>query len=171
MDERQLTEYVYNAFCDEEADRICIETAEGTGQGVFAELQRRSRTAGKCIRVVPGGRPSDRLKWYNKRAECWHRGATWIADGGAIIDESGVDGKTLASELLSVETKGGSERVIQIEAKAEIIKRLGYSPDGADAMMMTFAAPDPPKGGHAGFHVARMRPEATGGHGFHVARM
>ena len=155
LDATQLADYVYQAFCDEEADQLNIEAAEGTGQAVYQDLMRRPQTAGKCRRIMPGGGASDRAKWYNKRAEMWWRGATWIADGGAIIDESGIDGRTLASELLTVETKSGNERVIQVEAKDEIIKRLGYSPDGADAFMLTFAAPEPARRS-ARAHVARI---------------
>ena len=155
LDAWQLTDYVYTQFCEEEADRICIDTSDHTGKQVYAELMRRSATAGKCIGVEFGGRPSDRQKWYNKRAEIWWRAATWIADGGAIVDEHNPDGQTIASELLSVETKSGNERVIQIEAKADVIKRLGWSPDGADSLAVTFAAPDPSP--HASrVHVAPM---------------
>ena len=146
MDGQSLIEYVYRIFVEEQADRLCIDTSEGTGQDVFTALMRRPKTAGKCLRVVFGGKPSDRSRWANKRAEIWQKMGTWIADGGAIVDEQGVTGQTLASELLAVRTKPGSERVVQIEAKAEVIKRLGRSPDGADALACTFAAPDPDPG-------------------------
>ena len=157
MDAFQLTDYVYAQFCEEEADRLCIDTSDHTGKAVYAELMRRAQTAGKCIRVEFGGRPSDRQKWYNKRAEIWWRMATWIADGGAIVDEHNPDGQTLASELLSVETKHGNERVIQLEAKADVTKRLGWSPDGADALACTFAQPDPSP------HASRMVVAPFGG--------
>ena len=143
LDATALIEYVYRIFCDERADRLCIDCSEGTGRAVYSELMRRPMTAGRCVQVVFGAHASDRTRWYNKRAEIWQKMATWIADGAAILDEQGVTGQTLASELLAVHTKPGSERVVQIEAKEDVIKRLGRSPDGADALACTFALPDP----------------------------
>lgn len=143
LDAHALIEYVYREFVDAGADRLCIDTSEGTGQAVYTELSRRPATAGKVVAVVFGGRSSDRSRWYNLRAEIWHKMASWIADGGAIVDERGETGQTLASELLSVHRKRGNERVIQIEAKEEVVKRIGRSPDGADALACTFAKPDP----------------------------
>ena len=143
MDAMELIEYVYRVFVDEGAAAIGIDCSEGTGEAVYRELQRRPQTAGRCHRVVFGARASDRSRWYNLRAEIWSKMATWIADGAAIVDESGAAGQTLASELLSVHTKPGSERVMQLESKDEVIKRLGRSPDGADALACTFAFPEP----------------------------
>ena len=172
LDYKAIVEYVYTTFVEEKADRLCVDTSEGTGQAVYAELMRRPATAGRCLRVVFGARASDRSRWHNLRAEIWWKMATWIADGGAIVDESGVAGNTLASELLAVHTLPGSERVIQIEDKAKVIKRLGRSPDGADALACTFVSPDPPSGKGTGFHVARMpEPGILEDDGFHVARM
>ena len=143
LDALQLIERVYREFTDAGAARLCIDCSEGTGEAVFRELQRRPMTAGRVYRVVFGAHASDRSRWYNLRAEIWHKMATWVADGAAIVDERGEAGQTLASELLSVHTKPGSERVIQIESKDDVIKRLGRSPDGADALACTFALPDP----------------------------
>ena len=143
LDALALIEYVYRIFVAEKAERICIDCSEGTGQAVYTALMRRAGTAGRCVRVVFGSRSSDKTRWYNKRAEIWQKMATWIADGASIVDEQGTGGQTLASELLAVHTKHGSERVVQIESKDDVIKRLGRSPDGADALACTFAVPDP----------------------------
>lgn len=179
LDFRALVEYVYRECVSAGADRLCIDTSEGTGHAVYTELMRRPETAGKCVRVIFGDRASDRSRWYNKRAEIWQKMGTWIADGGAIPDEQGATGQTLASELLAVHTKPGSERVVQIEAKADVIKRLGRSPDGADALACTFALPDPSgydgnwvaagedrEGGPARHVLLRQRADE----GYHVAR-
>ena len=143
LDAVGLIERVYRTVVDEGAASLGIDCSEGTGEAVYRELQRRPGTAGKVHRVVFGARPSDRSRWYNLRAEIWQKMATWIADGASIVDESGEAGQTLASELLSVHTKPGSERVMQLESKDEVIKRLGRSPDGADALACTFAQPEP----------------------------
>ena len=164
LDATQLIERVYREMADSGAERLCIDCSEGTGEAVYRELMRRPLTAGKCVRVVFGAHASDRSRWYNLRAEIWSKMASWIADGAAILDEAGESGQTLASELLSVHTKPGSERVIQLEAKADVVKRLGRSPDGADALACTFAVPDPtPHSGsftsdERGVHVHRHSP-------------
>ena len=162
LDAVQLIEHVYRVFCDEGAERLCIDCSEGTGEAVYRELMRRPRTAGRCVRVVFGARASDRSRWYNLRAEIWQKMATWIADGAAIYDEQGTGGQTLASELLAVHTKPGSERVIQIESKADVVKRLGRSPDGADALACTFALPDPTP--HSSSFVATDHTSTPMGH-------
>ena len=146
LDAVQLIEYVYRTFVDERADAMGIDCSEGTGQAVYQELQRRPATAGKVYRVVFGAASSDKSRWYNLRAEIWSKMATWVANGAAIVNEAGLAHQTLASELLSVNTKLGSERVMQVESKDEVIKRLGRSPDGADALACTFAFPEPTEG-------------------------
>ena len=157
LDAMALIEYVYRQFVDEGAEQLCIDCTEGTGRAVYEELNRRPSTAGRVFPVVFGARASDRSRWYNLRAEIWQKMASWIADGGAIVDERGTSGQTLASELLSVHTKHGSERVIQLESKDDVLKRIGRSPDGADALACTFARPDPTSvAGH--FQLTRAGP-------------
>ena len=155
LDALALIEYVYRIFIDEGAAQLSIDCSEGTGEAVYRELSRRPGTAGHVHRVVFGARASDRSRWYNLRAEIWQRMATWIADGAAIVDEQGATGQTLASELLSVHTKPGSERVIQLESKDDVIKRLGRSPDGADALACCFARPPPVAGARTGFRITK----------------
>ena len=149
QDARQVEEIVYRIFMEEGADRLCIDCSEGTGQSIYMGLIRRAGTAGKVIRVVFGGKSPDKSRWYNVRAYIYQKLANWVADGGAIIDELQTTGPTLATELLSVMRLPGNERVMQVEAKKDIIKRLGRSPDKADALACTFIIqdPDPDMGG------------------------
>ena len=156
LDAESLTERVYRVFVDEGAARLCIDTSEGTGQAVFTSLNRRQYTAGRVVPVQFGGRSRDRTRFYNKRAQLWSDMSGWVADGGCIVDEvATVGGTTLATELLSVRTKPGSERVVQLESKADVIKRLGRSPDGADALACTFDQPDPSPDGVQAFVAGR----------------
>ena len=144
LDVGSLIEHVAQRFAEEDAARLCIDCSEGVGQAVYEALMRRGGTAGKCHRVVFGAKSRDKSRFYNLRAQIWCDMATWLAEGAAIPNEVVVHGRnTLAMELLAVHTKPGSERVIQIEAKADVVKRLGRSPDGADALACTFALPDP----------------------------
>ena len=150
LDVESLLEHVAQRYAEEGAARLCIDCSEGVGQAVYEALMRRPGTAGNCVRVVFGGKSRDKSRFYNLRAQMWSDMAVWIREGAAIPNELVVHGRnTLAMELLSVQTLPGSERVIQLESKEHVVKRLGRSPDGADALACTFALPEPTThGGH-----------------------
>jgi len=76
------------------------------------------------------------VRFYNKRAEIYGRMRDWLA-GGAIPDDA-----ELAKELTAVEygyaMKDGHDCIL-LEKKADMKKRLGVSPDKADALAVSFA--------------------------------
>jgi len=96
------------------------------------------RAAGHSPVAVAFDRPANDPRYANKRAECWMLMADWIKGGGCLPDVSG-----LLHELISPTYffNGGK---FQLEAKDQIKKRLGKSPDLADALALTFALPDMP---------------------------
>lgn len=77
-------------------------------------------------------------RYANKRAEMWFLMAEWVKNGGALpnIPE-------LVAELTTPTYSFKGDRLL-IEPKEEIKKRLGRSPDLADALALTFAAPVAP---------------------------
>jgi phage terminase large subunit len=77
-------------------------------------------------------------RYLNRRAEMWWGMAEWVKHGGALPKMP-----ELARELIAptYTFKGGQ---ILIEPKDLIKKRLGFSPDLADALALTFAEPDMP---------------------------
>lgn len=80
----------------------------------------------------------DNKKYANKRAEIWSFLREWMRDegGASIPDDDGLDGDITAPE--------GNEDLnhrTQIEKKDRIRKRLGFSPDGGDALALTFSFP------------------------------
>ena len=77
-------------------------------------------------------------RYANKRAEMWFELAEWIKRGGAIpnIPE-------LVPEL-TAPTYTLNQGKIQLEDKDLVKKRIGRSPDLADALALTFAYPDAP---------------------------
>ena len=77
-------------------------------------------------------------KYFNKRAEMWIEMAEWIKRGGAIPKCP-----RLKKELLAPTYSFKNGRFI-LESKEQIKKRLGFSPDIADALALTFAHPDMP---------------------------
>ena len=80
-------------------------------------------------------------KYFNKRAEMWLEMCEWIKRGGAIPKCS-----RLKKELLAPTYSFRNGRFI-LESKEQIKKRLGFSPDIADALALTFAHPDMPAKG------------------------
>jgi len=77
-------------------------------------------------------------RYFNIRAEMWFEMAQWVKKGGALPQCN-----QLKKELTEVQYflhKGK----LKIEDKDQVKKRLGFSPDRADALGLTFAMPDMP---------------------------
>ena len=152
---------LYEIFIADGASRLGIDTSEGTGQAIFELLRARAGLAGRVFPVVFGSKPNDRSRYRNKRAEMWATMGLWLARQVHLATELALPGQaTLAAELVSVRRKEGDERLITLESKDEMRRRGIASPDGADALAITFAWPDPDES-HAGFHVATMPGEAA----------
>lgn len=88
--------------------------------------------------VYFGSQSSDPRRWLNKRAEMWDKMRDWFLDpaGADMIND-----QQLMREICSVNYQYTSLEQIKIEPKDEIRKRLGHSPDRADAAALTFAYP------------------------------
>jgi len=77
-------------------------------------------------------------KYFNKRAEMWMEMAEWVRKGGALPNC-----QRLKKELLAPTYSFRNGKII-LESKEQIKKRLGFSPDIADALALTFSHPDMP---------------------------
>ncbi len=108
------------------------------GAGVVDRLVQLKYPA---IGVDFGGKPVQDLRFANRRAEMWWGLAEWVKAGGRLPDVP-----ELVSELTTPQYKFNAENRLQLEKKAEIKKRTGVSPDIADAIALTFAAPVAPPG-------------------------
>jgi len=78
------------------------------------------------------------VRYFNKRAEMWFLMAEWIKRGGAIPSCP-----KLKKELTAVMYTLKDGR-LKLEDKDQLKSRLGFSPDRADALALTFALPDSP---------------------------
>ena len=97
------------------------------------------RAAGHAsVVAVQFDKPANNPRYANIRAEMWLKMADWVKDGGSLPNVPG-----LVAELTTPTyfLNGGK---FQIESKEHIKKRLGKSPDLADALALTFALPDMP---------------------------
>lgn len=109
----------------------------GQGAGVFDIL--KDRGFGEIIRGVYFGEKALRAdRYFNRRAEMWDKTAEWLnANPQPQLPED----EDLFNELISAGKRFDSRGRLQLESKDEIKKRLGRSPDKADALVLTFAEP------------------------------
>jgi hypothetical protein len=77
-------------------------------------------------------------RFANKRAEIWFHMAEWVQRGGALPKDA-----ALVTEL-TTPTYLFQHGKFLLEGKDQIKKRLGASPDLADALALTFGLPDAP---------------------------
>ncbi len=78
-------------------------------------------------------------RYKNRRAEMWIEMSEWVKRGGALPPIPELVGELITPTYTFCNGK------LQLEDKDLIKKRLGRSPDLADALALTFAIPDQPK--------------------------
>ena len=118
-------------------DAVFIDA--GAGAGVID----RVRQLGHAVIEVPfGGRAIKPHRFRNRRAELWWNLREWIQAGGALPNDP-VLRRELATPTYSFTLTGQ----IELESKDDIKKRLpdSGSPDRADAVALTLAAPVQPR--------------------------
>jgi hypothetical protein len=131
----ELAARVARAITTWSAELTLIDDTGHWGHGVVDQLL----TAGYPVQaVIASDRALDR-RYRNRRAECWLQMAEWVRRGGALppVPE-------LVAELTSPTYSfvGGQ---FLLEPKDQVKRRLGRSPDLADALALTFAVPDLPR--------------------------
>ncbi len=116
---------------------ICFIDLGAAGAGVYDRLVELGYRR-KLVGVHFGARAQDPRRYANKRAEMWGHLRDWLEDpGGARIPDEDL----LQAELCAPRWKLNSNQQIQLEPKDRLRERLGRSPDGADALALTFAQP------------------------------
>jgi hypothetical protein len=111
-----------------------VDETGGYGGGVVDALIQAGHAP---VGVSFSGKAID-SRYLNKRAEMWFLMSEWVKRGGVLPEDD-----QLSRELTAVTYTfvGGK---FQIEPKEQIVKRLGFSPDRADALALTFAMPEAP---------------------------
>lgn len=108
-----------------------IEAFDGTGGFAAGAIDAMIQAGHSPLEISFSGKPDDR-RYFNKRAEMWFRMADWVKRGGALPDNS-----TLKKEL-TTPTYYFQDGKFRMEEKEQIKKRLGFSPNFADALCLTF---------------------------------
>ena len=114
-------------------DMIFVDKG-GLGAGVYDRLVEMGITV---IGVNNAMRANDPERYENKRAECWWLMAEWFADQPARIPNDAA----LISDICAPQPKVSSNGRKLLEKKEDMKKRQVRSPDGADALALTFAEP------------------------------
>lgn len=109
----------------------------GCGGGVIDRL----RQLGYAVTEVSfGGAAAHSAQYVNKRAEMWSQMGEWIETIGALPQEN-----ALKNDLCTVCYDYDISGRLRLEPKEKIKERTGKSPDLADALALTFAAPVRPR--------------------------
>jgi hypothetical protein len=117
------------------SDFIAVDATGGYGAGVEDMLKQM----GMSVNPVNFASKASDERYFNKRSEMWYEMAEWVKRGGSIPKDP-----TLVKELTAPHyyIQNGKFR---LEEKDIIKKRLGFSPDIADALALTFFMPETPR--------------------------
>jgi hypothetical protein len=119
-------------------DAVFIDS--GRGEGVIDRVRQLGYSV---MEINFGGRAIESNRYVNRRTEMWDKLREWIEAGGAIPNDT-----NLKSELAAPSYSFNAAGLVLLEPKEKLKERGLRSPDLADALALTFAAPVYPKTGH-----------------------
>jgi len=135
LDLMQLTGQVVAEFESvqprQQPGQICVDSI-GVGGGVVDRLRELGLPA---IGINTSESPALRGTYLNLRAELWFKLKHWLEGRDVQIPKN----DNLLAELVAVKYKYSSSGKMQLESKAEMLKRGVASPDHGDAVVLTFA--------------------------------
>ena len=136
LDNVEVANITTNFVKEYKPHRIFMDIG-GQGAGVYDIL--KDRGFAEIIRGVYFGEKAIREdRYFNRRAEMWDNIRLWLADKP---QPQLPEDETLFNELTGINKKYDRKGRLQLEEKDEVKKRLGRSPDKADALALTFAEP------------------------------
>ena len=116
-------------------DQIAVDVG-GLGAGVYDRLSELiDKTS--LVQVNSSNSPLNEKKYTNKRAEMWGELREWLEAQPAQIPDS----DELQADLTQIRYSYDSNNALKMERKEDMKKRGFRSPDTADALGLTFAAP------------------------------
>jgi hypothetical protein len=119
---------------DWQADACFIDDTGGFGSSWIDNLRRLGRDP---VGIPFSGKASN-PRYDNKRTEMYFEAVDWIRRGGAL--PAGPASRELIAALSGTTYSFRGDRLL-LEPKEQVKARLGYSPDDADAFVLTFAQP------------------------------
>ncbi len=144
MDTMEVVGWSRKLLNDHKPEVMAVDVI-GIGSGVYdrlEELYEEDKIESEIEPVNVGSSPTNagaKEKFMNLRAQIfWNLRSLFKPDKNGQSQISIPDDVGLKKELSEIRYKYGSERKIKIEAKEEMKKRLGNSPDKADALALAF---------------------------------
>lgn len=138
------------ALRDHRVERVKVDST-GIGWGIYGRLRelsgRQNLTSADTTHpaeVVPvnfAETPSDPRRFLNRRAELWWLGRELSRLRGwdiGTLEDGLVDDDTIAELIEPRYEIVDSSGKVKIESKDKVIKRLGRSPDSAEALLLAF---------------------------------
>ncbi|MET3135208.1 hypothetical protein AAKU55_005516 [Oxalobacteraceae bacterium GrIS 1.11] len=120
-----------NYWREFQPDAIFVDKI-GIGSGIVDRLKELNIPV---IGVNSASRAEDTERYANKRAEIWYRFKEWLED----LPNRLPNDVAMIADISAPSYKTSSNGARLIEAKDDMKKRQVRSPDGADAIAMTFA--------------------------------
>jgi hypothetical protein len=114
-----------------------LELVDGTGGWGSGVIDSLIMAGHAPIEVQFSGKPMD-PRYYNKRAEMWFDMAEWVKTRGSLPNMPELQRELTAPTYTFKDGK------FLLESKEQIKERLGFSPDLADGLALTFALPEMP---------------------------
>lgn len=148
-DPMEVVGLVVNCIRETGATLVTVDVI-GWGWGVWGRLVELSPTGENAhgayvLPVNVGEASSDPARWPLLRDQLWWEVGRESSEHHTW-DLTNVDDETLA-QLTSPKYSLDSRGRVKVEPKAETRKRLGRSPDGADALLLAFHVPEVPDEG------------------------
>ena len=104
--------------------------------GAGANVAQEMAIAGVRVNGINvGDKPYDDERFTNLRSEGYWKMKEWVRTGGEFVRDDGWN------ELLYLRYRNNLAGKLQLMAKLDMKKKLGRSPDHADALMLTFVKP------------------------------
>jgi hypothetical protein len=148
-DDDEIEEFIVDKIQIVQPQMVVMD-ATGLGFGFIGRIRRRTPGVGffpvNFAAASQEKNDDGSRKFANLRAEIWWRGRElaraqqwnlgWMENAEMILPE--LTAPRYREDVLA------QRKIIQVEEKYEVRKRLGRSPDGADALLLAF---HPPRGG------------------------
>lgn len=136
----QIAPMIKHAIRETGATKVKIDSI-GVGFGVIGELRNDRTLRGvRIVGVNVGEKASDPKKFANLRAEIWWEVGRGLSERRGWDLSSMENADTTVAQLVEPQWDVDPSGRIRVEKKEEIIKRLGRSPDNADALLLAFYA-------------------------------
>lgn len=136
IDTMETAGWVRRIIEQDKPDRVFVDVV-GLGAGVVDRLNEMG--FGDIVQGVNGGeRAFDRDQYINRRAEMWDEMRRWLdSDEGVDLP----DEDAIHADLIGPTYSFDSSSRLRLEKKEDMKKRGLRSPDGGDAIALTFSEP------------------------------